>query len=112
MKRRQFTAEYKTKIVIEILQGEHTIQEIASREEINLKQLQNWKTEFLANASRAFAKVKIEKDAKNSVEAAQRREDELMRKVGQLTIENDWLKKKSEQVFGSSWEDETGFSKR
>jgi len=34
-----------------------------------------------------------------------------MAKVGQLTIENDWLKKKSEQVFGKGWEVKTGFKR-
>lgn len=37
---------------------------------------------------------------------------ELMAKVGQLTIENDWLKKKSEQVLGSNWELKSGFKRR
>lgn len=112
MKRRQFTPEQKSKIVLEVIRGEHTLQEIAAKNDINPNQLQNWKSEFLANVSRAFDTVKIERDAKHSVEAAQRREDALMRKVGQLTIEVDWLKKKSEQVFGSGWEEKTGYDKR
>lgn len=37
---------------------------------------------------------------------------QLMAKVGQLTIENDWLKKKSKQVYGSEWETKSGFKKR
>ena len=44
--RTTYTAEYKSKIVIEILQGEHTISEIATRENVNVKQLSNWKREF------------------------------------------------------------------
>ena len=35
----------------------------------------------------------------------------LMAKVGQLTIENDWLKKKSKQVFGDDWETKTNFKR-
>ena len=31
-----------------------------------------------------------------------------MAKVGQLTMENDWLKKKSEQVFGEEWQTKPG----
>lgn len=52
--RTTYTAEYKSKIVIEILQGEHTVSEIAARENLNVKQLSNWKREFLANAANAF----------------------------------------------------------
>ena len=50
-KRNTYTPEYKAKIVIEILEGEQTISEIASREGINVNQLKNWKKEFLENAS-------------------------------------------------------------
>lgn len=46
-KRNTYTPEYKAKIVIEILEGEQTISEIASREGINVNQLKNWKKEFL-----------------------------------------------------------------
>ena len=42
-KRNTYTPEYKAKIVIEILEGEQTISEIASREGINVNQLKNWK---------------------------------------------------------------------
>ncbi len=52
-KRNTYTPEYKAKIVIEILEGEQTVSEIASREGINVNQLKNWKKEFLENASRA-----------------------------------------------------------
>ena len=104
MQRREFTAEYKAKIVIEVLRGEKTVSEIASREDIAAKQLHNWKKEFLENAYRAFSVTKDEKEAKNQARAAMDREKELMSKVGQLTIENDWLKKKSDGIFGRDLE--------
>jgi len=37
---------------------------------------------------------------------------ELMAKVGQLTIEVDWLKKKSGEVLGPDWETKSGFKRR
>ena len=37
--------------------------------------------------------------------------NELMEKVGQLTIENDWLQKKYGQVLGSDWETKSGYKK-
>ena len=63
MEKRQYTSEYKAKIVLEILREESTISEIASRENINKNQLQNWKKEFIENSSKVFAQNKIEKDA-------------------------------------------------
>lgn len=81
-KRNTYTPEYKAKIVIEILEGEQTISEIASREGINVNQLKNWKKEFLENASRAFNGSKSEKEAKRAAENAKKREEKLMQKIG------------------------------
>jgi hypothetical protein len=44
------------------------------------------------NAAKVFAQNKIEKQAKQEALDALEREDKLLKKVGQLTIENDWLK--------------------
>jgi len=93
MEKRQFTPEYKAKIVLEILKEELSIGEIASRENVNRTQLQNWKKEFLENASRVFAQSKTEREAQQMIKEAAEREQEVMAKVGQLTIEVDWLKK-------------------
>jgi len=103
MKRRSHTPEYKAKIVLEMLFGEKTASEIASREQIATKQLYNWRHEFTENASRAFSTTKDEREAREQAKAASEREYELMKKIGQLTIENDWLKKKSEDELGSGY---------
>lgn len=111
MTKRQFTPEYKAKIVLEILKEEKHISEIASREDISTKQLYGWKKEFIENASRVFSQTKIEKEAKQQERGLQEKEQELMAKVGQLTIENDWLKKKSAQVLGADWEVKSSFKR-
>ena len=111
MKKRQFTPEYKAKIVLEILREEKAISEISSREEISVSQLHNWKRELLENAAMVFSKTKIEKEVKQQSREQAEREQTLMAKVGQLTIENDWLKKKSVQVLGADWETKSGFKK-
>jgi len=96
-KARSYTAEYKAKIVVEILRGANTISEIGARENISPKQLGNWKREFSDNAYRAFSVTKDEKAAREIASAAQEREHALMAKIGQLAYECDWLKKKCEQ---------------
>ena len=111
MQKRQFTPEYKARLVLEVLAEESHVSEIAARENLSRTQLQNWKREFTENASSIFAQKRIEKDAKKQVEEALEREDELMKKVGRLTIENDWLKKKSAQILGADWETKSGFKK-
>lgn len=100
MEKREFTAEYKTKIVIEVLEGGSMASEIAIREKLNPKVLSNWKQEFLKNAHRAFTTTKEERQAAKEIKLAQEREQELMAKVGVLTMENDWLKKKSKELLG------------
>ncbi len=47
---------YKAKRGIEVLEGEKTLNEIASKHELLPKNLQNWKKQFLENASLAFDK--------------------------------------------------------
>lgn len=112
MEKRQYTAEYKAKIVLEILAEETSISEIAAREAISRTQLQNWKKEFIEHSARVFSQSKIEKASAQQVREAQERENSLMAKVGQLTLEVDWLKKKSAQILGVDWETKSGFKKR
>lgn len=111
MKKREYTAEYKAKLVLEVLREEQSISEIAAREGISRTQLQNWKREFVENAGRVFSKSKQEREARQLAAQAEQRESDLMKKVGQLTIEVDWLKKKSAQIIGADWETKSGFKK-
>lgn len=105
MEKRQYTAEYKARIVLEVIREEKSIGEIASRENINRTQLQKWKKEFEENANRVFAQSKTEREAQQQMKETAEHEQELMAKVGQLTMENEWLKKKSAQMLGVGWED-------
>jgi hypothetical protein len=59
-----------------------------------------WKQWFLKNAYRAFSVSKDEKAAKRELLAVEEVNQELMAKVGTLTMENEWLKKKSKQALG------------
>jgi transposase-like protein len=110
MKRNKYSPEYKSKIVLEILREEESISEIASRENINKNQLQNWKREFIENSPKVFSQSKIERDSRKEVREALEREQAVMAKVGQLTLEVDYLKKKSDQILGPGWEERSGYS--
>ncbi|GHV41342.1 hypothetical protein FACS189490_08050 [Clostridia bacterium] len=80
------------KLIIEVLQEEHTLSEIASREGINVKQMSNWKSEFLENAARVFSRSRDEKAVARQVQELEEKEHEYQAKVGQLTLEVDFLK--------------------
>ena len=100
MTRREFTSEYKTRIVLEVLEGEKLAVEIACREGINPRLLSLWKQEFLKNAHRAFTISREENAVKKELNALEELNKELTSKVGVLTMENDWLKKKSKEACG------------
>ena len=110
-KRRGFTPEYKAKIVLEVLREEKTLSEIASREGIHANQIGNWKREFIENAPKIFSQSRDEKEAEKKAMEMKETERDYQAKVGQLTLEVDWLKKKHEQVFGPGWETQFGFKK-
>jgi len=95
MKRKQFTKEYKAKVAIEALKGQRTINELAQEFGVHASQINRWKKDLLETAPEIFSQNK-DREAKR-VEAER---DLLFRKVGQLQVENDWLKKKSGQTYG------------
>jgi len=102
-KRREFRPEYKAKIVIEVLREETTMSEIASREGISLNLLSNWKSEFMEKSSRAFSRSKDEKAITRQLAEIKEVEKDYQAKVGQLTLENDFLKSVYKKVSGHDW---------
>ena len=52
--RRNFSAEFKTNLVLQLLKGEKELNVLAVENDIQPNLLRNWKKEFLANASLAF----------------------------------------------------------
>ena len=82
------TAIFKQKIAIEALKGDRTINEIAKEYGVHPVQVSQWKKELIDGAEVLFGKRK-KKDGTTEAEKAA-----LERKVGQLTIEIGWLKKK------------------
>ena len=100
-KRNHYSAEFKTKVVLEILSEESTVNQIAAQYGISPVVLSRWKKEFLERASEVFKKGPSE--AEKELAGSKEHIAELERKVGQLSYEVDWLKKKSEQILGPDW---------
>ena len=65
--------------------------------------LRNWKKEFLSNAFLAFDN-KREDNLREKLAEERKEKAEYAKKVGQLTMQVDWLKKKSEEVIGPDYE--------
>ena len=93
-KRTVYTAEFKTKIVLEVLKGEETLNEIASKYKKTTKNIQNWKSIFLSNAVVAMEPARAVKEYKEEIEGLKAKNDEYAKIVGKLTVENNWMSKK------------------
>ena len=93
-KMKQYSTEFKTKIVLEVLQGDRTLNEIASAHNIIPKNIMNWKKIFLENAQMAMEPSKAIKEYKDENTKLQEELDEYAKKVGKMTIELEWTTKK------------------
>jgi transposase len=91
MKRRRFSPELKKKIAIEAIREQRTVNEIASAYEVHPVQVRKWKKELLDGVLSIFEDPRKQG---GDVKRLEQQEAVLQQKVGQLTIENDWLKKK------------------
>ena len=90
MIRRKHTSKFKFKVVLEALSERFTIQELGRKYDIHPAQITNWKSQFLKNGEEVFSKKP--KDAKTE---AQEKEERLLKTIGQLKVENDFLRKAS-----------------
>ena len=92
MARKQYSPQFKAKLVLEVLQGEKELGAIAYENGVNPNLLRNWKREFLANASTVFEDPKkAEKKAKREEEALKKETGRMLKTIGQLTLERDFL---------------------
>ena len=87
--RKSYTAEVKTKVALEAIKGERSVNEIGSRYGVHPNLVSQWKRQALEGMSSIFSGGR-ERDASDS-EALQSR---LYEQIGQLKVELDWLKKK------------------
>jgi len=94
-KRRTHSPEFKARVALEALKGIKPIHQIASENEIHPIQVSQWKKELQERMAELF----VRKNAHSKVsEQEQRHVERLERKVGQLTVELDWLSKKSKEL--------------
>lgn len=86
--KRKFTAEFKTKVVLEALQERESVTELAKKYTLSSEQINKWKREFKAKASLLFTKDYTEPDKKEEQE-----KQKLFEIIGQQKVEIDFLKK-------------------
>jgi putative transposase len=91
---KSFSADFKAKVVLELLEGEQTINQVASKYDITVKSIQSWKKQFLENASLAFDLNGATKAYKDEIAELKQENDALAKKLGKTTIEKEWLEGK------------------
>jgi len=87
-KRRSHSPALKAKVALAAIQGEKTLAELSEQFQIHPNQIQKWKKQLLKSAQEVF-----EKGPGNSISDNSATIKELHAKIGQLTVEKDFLSK-------------------
>ena len=86
-KRTKHSPAFKAKVALEALREQETVAEIARRYKLHTNQIYTWKRQLMENVARAF-----ESDGGGESDGTSR-EAELLKKIGELTMEKDFLSK-------------------
>jgi len=90
MGRHKFSKEFKAKVALEAIKGAKPLNELAQEFGVHPNQITQWKKKLLEVAPEVFGRKK-DREAEKVIEER----DRLYKKVGQLQVEVDWLKKKT-----------------
>ena len=86
--RRKFSKEFKAKVVLESLKERETLESLAKKYELSPTQISSWRSLALKNFGNVFSSdLNEEKDSSADTQL-------LYAQIGQLKVENDFLKKK------------------
>lgn len=89
--RRKFSPTFKAKVALEAVKNQQTLAELAKKFDVNPVMISKWKAEFLENMAAAFEK-------KEAVEKEDVDTQELYAQIGQLKVENEFLKKSCKRL--------------
>ena len=85
---RRFTAQLKAKVALEAIRGERTISELATKHQLHLNQITQWKRQAVENLAKAFDDRASDAQVGREAEVTK-----LHAKIGQLVVERDFLAK-------------------
>ena len=87
--RKNHSTQTKVKVALEAIKGEKTTAEITAKYSIHATQINNWKKSVLEILPEAFSNKRKRQEDDQQVLM-----DELYKQIGQLKVENEFLKKK------------------
>lgn len=99
-KRRRYSAEFKAKAVRELLEGNATLSEVASKYDVNPTMLSTWRKQLFDNASTVFDTEKAIKERREADEKHESEVDNLNRIIGSLTVQRDYLQRSVRKISG------------
>ena len=86
-KRRNHSPEFKAKVALAAIKGDQTLSELSNRYQINSNLIVKWKKQLLENSAEIFASGKgLAPDREAEIK-------DLQAKIGEITMENDFLSK-------------------
>jgi transposase len=86
--RKRYAAEFKAKIALEAIRGEQTLAELAAKHGVHPNMVAQWKRQAIDGMAGVFS-GKSERDCA----AGEAQIEKLHAKIGQLTVERDFLAK-------------------
>jgi transposase len=84
-KRTRYSIQFKAKVALEAVREQETLAEIARKYKLSANMVHKWRQQLLANLTRAF------EAESGSTGQPSERESELLKKIGELTVERDFL---------------------
>jgi transposase len=91
--RRKFSAGFKAKVALEAIKNQKTLAELSQQYEVNSVTISKWKAEFIENMALIFEHGGEKKSTHGTPEL-----DDLYAQIGQLKVENDFLKKSARRL--------------
>ncbi|MFM7118902.1 MAG: IS3 family transposase, partial [Gammaproteobacteria bacterium] len=91
--RRNHSAKFKAKVALAAMRGDKTIAELAQQFDVHANQITDWKNHLLKQSENVFM-TKAERQSLSSGPTTQ----ELQAKIGELTMENDFLGTRARQA--------------
>ncbi len=93
-KRRNHSSSFKAKVALAAIRGDKTLAELSEQFDVHQNQIQDWRRKLLDQADRVFDR------GGNSAVESEHKVKELHAKIGQLTMERDFLEQGLERIHG------------
>ena len=91
--RRKFSADFKAKVALEAFKNQKTLAQLSQQYDVNVITISKWKAEAMDNLSSIFGGKQQEQEADSNVQI-----EKLYAQIGQLKVENDFLKKSARKL--------------